>query len=312
MKVYDCFTFYNEFEILELRLKALWDVVDYFVIVEANKTQAGEAKIFNFWTRQDDFKEFLPKIRFIPADLSNVPFKGTGDWSIENAQRNAIMHGLIDAEPDDLIMISDADEIPAPDVFQRLHENKLTVVGFCVTPPLVKKEQFGFPAQLIIPAIDFLENSAFALQQIHHYYYFDWVSKDPWFGTILVKRKNLSTPQALRKLRHVLPRCMDGGRHFAYMGGIERVVKKYASTVEGKMELVKSGGKLADKKYVEELILESGKGHKVDHLPDAKITPVDVRQINLPHIDEFLKKYPHFLREPEKYFEEQPDGTNDV
>ena len=76
--------------------------------------------------------------------------------------------------------------------------------------------------------------------------------------------------------------------------------------------MVKSGGKLADKNYIEELILESGKGHKVDYLPDAKITPVDVRQIKLPYIDEFLKKYPHFLREPEKYFKEQSDETTDV
>ena len=114
MKVYDCFTFYNEFELLELRLQALWDVVDCFVIVEANRKHNGEPKIFNFWEQQADFKEFLPKIRFIPADLSNVPFSGAGDWSIENAQRNAIMNGLDDAQPDDLIMSSRSPSCPSP------------------------------------------------------------------------------------------------------------------------------------------------------------------------------------------------------
>lgn len=48
MKVYDCFTFYNEFELLELRLKALWDVVDCFVIVEADKTHTNQPKPFQW------------------------------------------------------------------------------------------------------------------------------------------------------------------------------------------------------------------------------------------------------------------------
>lgn len=42
MKIYDCFTFFNEFELLELRLETLYDAVDYFVIVEANKTHNNE------------------------------------------------------------------------------------------------------------------------------------------------------------------------------------------------------------------------------------------------------------------------------
>ena len=88
MKVYDCFTFYNEFELLELRLKSLWDVVDCFVIVEADKTFTNKPKPFYFWERQDDFKEFFPKIRHLPVEM-NVPYAGTGDWAIEHAQRDA-------------------------------------------------------------------------------------------------------------------------------------------------------------------------------------------------------------------------------
>ena len=121
MSVYDCFTFYNEFELLELRLRALWDVVDGFVIVEANRKHNGESK--NFLLRE--LYESSPKIRCVSVDLSNVPYGGTGDWSIENAQRNAIAYGLEDTAPDDLILIGDADEIIAPDVFRRLRENQI-------------------------------------------------------------------------------------------------------------------------------------------------------------------------------------------
>ena len=135
MKVYDCFTFYNEFELLELRLMALWDVVDYFVIVEANLKHQGEPKDFNLLKRADDFKDFWTKIRYVAADLTQIPFKGTGDWSLEKAQRNAIMNGIGDAADDDLIMISDLDEIPAPDIFQRLQENQIAAPRSCLYPP---------------------------------------------------------------------------------------------------------------------------------------------------------------------------------
>ncbi len=192
MKIYDCFTFYNEFELLELRLKSLWDVVDYFVIVEADRKHTGEPKVFNFWTRQEDFKEFLPKLRFVPAYLSNVPFKGTGDWSIENAQRNAIMNGLIDAQPDDLILVSDLDEIPAPDVLKNLDKASLTD----------RKD---------VTALELLERGGeVAMSQEFFYYHFDWISKARWQGTTLIKRKFIRTPQHLRNRRNKISRVGGG------------------------------------------------------------------------------------------------------
>ena len=134
MKVYDCFTFYNEFELLELRLKSLWDIVDYFVIVEADKNHTNKPKPFYFAERKDEFKEFLPKIRNIQLNV-DIDYKGVGDWSIENGQRNGILYGLSDAAPDDLIFISDADEIPAPDILKRINENKTPLITFCALAP---------------------------------------------------------------------------------------------------------------------------------------------------------------------------------
>ena len=304
MKIYDCFTFYNEFELLELRLKSLWDVVDCFVIVEANRKHNGEPKGFNFWARQDDFKDFLPKIRFVPADLSQVPFKGTGDWSIENAQRNAIMHGLIDAQPDDLILISDLDEIPAPDIFQRLKENQLALMGFCVSPPLASKQQIGIPVQLLIPAMNYLEVGAIVLAQTFHYYYFDWISRNAWTGTVMVKRKNLTTPQHMRNIKDTLPRASEGGHHFSYMGGVDRVINKMTSIVDGNELVVHSGGKFIDRKHVEEALTNGTDIYNRKGISESQFYPYDVNKIKLPGLRDFLRKYPHFLREPEKYFKE--------
>ena len=299
MKVYDCFTFYNEFELLELRLKALWDVVDYFVLVEADKKHTNEPKPYYFWERQDEFKEFFPKIRHLPVEMT-VPFKGVGDWSIENAQRDAIAYGLEDAAPDDLIMISDLDEIPAPDIFERMREDKI----FLTLPyfPPENNSKMCFLLNSPIPANEYLEHGAVVLEQKFFYYYFDWVSKSPWRGTVLTKRKNLTTPQNLRNLKDKFPRISEGGYHFSYMGGVDRVIDKMTSIVDGNAIVAQSGGKLIDRKYLENCLANGKDLYGRTWIADTQLFPYDARNIRLPHVDEFLRKYPHFLREPEKYF----------
>ena len=297
MSVYDCFTFYNEFELLELRLRALWDVVDCFVIVEANRKHNGEPK--NFLLRE--LYESSPKIRCVSVDLSNVPYGGAGDWSIEITQRNAIAYGLEDAQPDDLILIGDADEIIAPDVFRRLRENQIELFAPTVVPVTIADKSVTCPAWLTVPATEFLEYGAIVMDQKFHYYYFDWVSKATWQGTILTKRKNLTTPQALRNLHDVLPRVVNGGYHFSYMGGADRVIDKMTSIVDGNQYVVHSGGKFIDRRHVEESLSRGTDLYGRTHLPE--LVPFDAHKIALPHAEEFLRKYPNFLREPKKYFD---------
>ncbi len=297
MSVYDCFTFYNEFELLELRLRALWDVVDCFVIVEANRKHNGEPK--NFLLRE--LYESSPKIRCVSVDLSNVPYGGAGDWSIEITQRNAIAYGLEDAQPDDLILIGDADEIIAPDVFRRLRENQIELFAPTVVPVTIADKSVTCPAWLTVPATEFLEYGAIVMEQSFHYYYFDWVSKATWQGTILTKRKNLTTPQALRNLHDVLPRVVNGGYHFSYMGGADRVIDKMTSIVDGNQYVVHSGGKFIDRRHVEESLSRGTDLYGRTHLPE--LVPFDAHKIALPHAEEFLRKYPNFLREPKKYFD---------
>ena len=299
MKVYDCFTFYNEFELLELRLKSLWDVVDYFVIAEADKKHTNEPKPYYFWERQDEFKEFWPKIRHLPVEM-NVPYKGVGDWSIENAQRNALIYGLEDAEPDDLIMISDLDEIPSPDVFRRLKENTILLTVPYFVPENQKKIGFLIPSG--ISANYYLEYGAIALEQNLYYYYFDLMNPNISADTVLTKRKNLTTPQEMRNLRNKFLRVPEGGWHFSYMGGIDRVIDKMTSIVDGNAIVVHSGGKLIDRKHVEEALAKGTDIYNRPDTPEAQFYPYDARNICLPYLDEFLRKYPHFLREPEKYF----------
>lgn len=113
-RIYDCFCYFNEDMLLELRLKTLWDVVDIFVIVEASYTQSGHPKPLNF--SQARFEPYLTKIRYVTS--TDCPGGTENPWLNENHQRNEISRGLLDASPLDRIIVSDLDEIPKPESIQ--------------------------------------------------------------------------------------------------------------------------------------------------------------------------------------------------
>ena len=295
MKVYDCFTFFNEFELLELRLDTLWDLVDYFVIVEANKTHANKPKPFNFLKRRSEFKRYFKKIRYVMDD-SIVPYKGVGDWSIENNQRNNIIQGLGDAEPDDLIFISDVDEIPNPLTTKTLLDSQSDKSKNVDLIILYYPEEYS--PQTLIPClcqmrtISFLNYSPIVCWQDYHCYYLDWVSQRlHWEGTVIGKFKHMKSPQAFRNARRILPRLPNGGWHFSYMGGLNRVIKKMQSAVEC-VELVDK-----DKKYIEEDFINKAMATGLYFPSGEKFSRCNIEEITLPTLKDFLKKYPYFVSE---------------
>jgi len=122
-KVVDCFTFFNEMDLLKYRLAVLDDVVDVFVLVEAAHTFTGNKKDLNFGMNRHLFKPFLHKIIHVP--VYDMPFKqpdinfAKGEqWENEYFQRNCIDRGLDQLKtqlgPNDIIIIGDVDEIPDP------------------------------------------------------------------------------------------------------------------------------------------------------------------------------------------------------
>jgi len=108
--IYDCFSFFNELDLLEIRLNVLKDAVDKFVLVEAGETHAGNPKPLYFKENEARFAEF--KDRIIYVCIEKFPEICKTDWGRENYQRNAIAEGLKNAKDDDTILISDLDEIP--------------------------------------------------------------------------------------------------------------------------------------------------------------------------------------------------------
>ncbi len=110
-KVYDCFCYFNEDMLLRLRLETLWDYVDYFVISEATYTHAGKSRETLFDISK--FSKYQSKIRYLR--LEDRPPGENDFWKNENFIRNHVAEGLIEAKPDDLILVSDLDEIPEPE-----------------------------------------------------------------------------------------------------------------------------------------------------------------------------------------------------
>ena len=105
-KLYDCFIFNNETDLLDLRLNILNDYVDYFVIVESEETFTGLKKKLVF-----DIKNYAKfKEKIIYGVINKFPENFTSAWQNESYQRNYLFNLLTNANSEDLILNSDLEK----------------------------------------------------------------------------------------------------------------------------------------------------------------------------------------------------------
>jgi beta-1,4-mannosyl-glycoprotein beta-1,4-N-acetylglucosaminyltransferase len=213
LKVYDCFCYFNEDLILELRLETLWDYVDYFVISEAVYTQVGDPKPLNF--DLEKFSKYREKIRYLTVD--HFPPGKQGFWQNENYQRNYLMNGLFDAHPDDLILVSDLDEIPRPELIKEYNPSKYKRGDFA---------QKGYA--YLLNNLLFINGDQAIWQgsKITTYYYLS-----EFFKTVTAVRSYKSSG-IFRSIKRAwfkkfsTQSLLDGGWHFSWMQKSERIVEK--------------------------------------------------------------------------------------
>jgi beta-1,4-mannosyl-glycoprotein beta-1,4-N-acetylglucosaminyltransferase len=215
MKIIDCFTYFDEDLILETRLNTLYDYVDQFVICEATIDHAGNDKKLNFDIKK--FIKFQNKIKYIVIeDLPKVVKKFKKHWHTAHArdqfQRNALTRGLKNCSDNDLIMISDLDEIPNPE--------KIT--------DFKKEDKYACFVQ---------GNYLLKLNLLN-------VSEPRWFGTRMCRKKDLKSPQWLREIKtkkipfykFYKPKfdkfIQNGGWHFSSVKSAEGIYKKLNSYSE--------------------------------------------------------------------------------
>jgi beta-1,4-mannosyl-glycoprotein beta-1,4-N-acetylglucosaminyltransferase len=237
MKIYDCFIFFNEFELLELRLNLLDKMVDYFVLVEADKTHKNEDKEFHFENNKDRFKKYLHKIIHIKVnDMPDYDPNNPNDkWKPEIHHRNCIARGLQNLDPEDIVLISDIDEIPNPNVIELLNNNRCSIIFKTRGRAQLNLVQVLklFPDSLFKNhGMRLLDRTPLALEQTLFCYFVNRRLKWKWNGTVITKAKNFTTPQEIRSRRDKFPRIQNNGWHFTYLGGADRVLLKMNSITE--------------------------------------------------------------------------------
>ena len=156
MKIFDCFMYFDEDTVLELRLNVLDKFIDYFVIVESTFTHKGDERKLKFDIKK--FSKFKDKIIYLVYDIEpkNIEKILESDDETkksikyiynaayrENGQRNFISNGLKDAQPNDLILISDVDEIPNLENFDYQNFNEKIII--------FKQDMFYYKFNLKMP-----------------------------------------------------------------------------------------------------------------------------------------------------------------
>lgn len=302
MKIYDCFSFYNEIELLELRLKLLSPYVDFFVLVEANVTHRGREKPFYFEEKKELFKKYEKKIIHIKL-YADTKTTSPNDWYLENLQRLNIQKGLKNCQPNDIVIISDADEIPNPEIIKNIKNDALQVNdSINKLHRVVRKRKNKISAYKnyikILYALyrnnsiyDILQKTPLTFFQEHYYYFMNYHHPDKWCGSVISLYKNMNTPQYLRDFRRKLPIINDGGWHFSYMGGIDRILLKINSTVDENPNA--ANNKKYDIQYVRERIKKRSLMYDYqDDQPDI-FNLVDVNELKIANINDFFQKYPY-------------------
>jgi beta-1,4-mannosyl-glycoprotein beta-1,4-N-acetylglucosaminyltransferase len=227
MKIYDCFQFFNELDLLEIRLELLYDIVDYFVIAEANQTHANHQKPSYFLENKHLFEKYMDKIIHVkddfPSNIGNVLLSKRSEDNPYNIQYNSILNifndkethlksdqnfardyfqrdfiklGLLNCEPNDIILVSDLDEIPHPEIVKSIVNNK--------------------------------QVNHVVLMDSHNFY-INNLQQTNWFGTFSIYYSDING-FALSRLREKSSkefiRIDNGGWHLSFMGGADRIKEK--------------------------------------------------------------------------------------
>lgn len=195
--IYDCFTFYNELEVLDIRLHELDRVVDKFVLLESTVTHTNNPKPLYYQLNKSRYKKFHKKIiHIILDDCPDV----SNPWVLERYQYTELIRGLKNCKPNDTILHGPMDEIPRAE----------KVLEWKDKPGDVKM---------------------FSMKLFHYYLNFMEDGKGEWIGTPMFKFKVLKKIKDIYFTRYIKNHVIvpDGGWHFSYMGGVKRIQQKMSS-----------------------------------------------------------------------------------
>lgn len=211
--VFDCFTFFNELDLLEFRLKLLDGVVDKFVICESNYTHSGNKKLYNYQDNKERYSQWENKILYLPIDQSieglnfdkvNNYTPTNGSWILENEQRSALLYAGELMGEKDIVLVGDLDEIPDPRAITALKQKDVILNDM---------------------------NNALSFSMLFHYYYMNCQMEGYdriWNGTVVCFADYFKErgPQYFRDNRNNFAKIPNSGYHFSYLGGPKKSKSK--------------------------------------------------------------------------------------
>lgn len=280
----DCFPYFNERELLELRINLLNDHIDEFVICEANRTHSGVPKEYTLEKTLKELKIPLDKVRIVKVEL---PDKETmpDDYDRERMQRNAaadyIGYG-------DLAFVSDCDEIMNPSFIQYY-----TMVAQGNPNSILRLPMAFLMGRADMRAYDTIGQpipwSAGFVCMGHHKerYTLSEIRESQSRGLFNVVYKDIYTVDE--------GRIKDAGWHFSWMGGGERMKVKYRSFMHYQDNIPMAAGS-GDKQQLEEFIGNHkvaegsvdplGRSNHIMHRYEVKELPEKI--FELPNVEKFL------------------------
>jgi beta-1,4-mannosyl-glycoprotein beta-1,4-N-acetylglucosaminyltransferase len=221
--IYDCFTFFNELDMLEIRLNILDPIVDKFVLVEATRTQNNKKKPLFYKLNKDRYKKFAHKIIHIVVD--KYP-KEISQWTIENHQRNRIVEGLNKCNDNDIVMISDLDEIPNPKILKKY------------IPILKQGKILALDLHIFFLYLNLWGPEKICKQATKILYYKDLkniLDNENYEHCAIDKKINKNTTISKirlyegKKQKHI----SNAGWHFSWLGNEKKTLKKLLAVCEG-------------------------------------------------------------------------------
>lgn len=274
--IIDAFPFFNELDLLEVRLATLNDVVDQFVLVESELTQTRQPKPLYFANRStepDRFAKYRHKILNVIVPADRCPTNDGNLWAMENFQRNYIKKGIEHLKlygerkptPTDIVMISDVDEIPSPEIVAQAAK------------------------------LDGANCLAFGMS--FHAYYANLVSPNKgWIGTVMTKVETLDViePQDLRNIKDSAPVMHSAGWHLSWLGGWEKAYTKLQSCIEP-LDKSEVPSKEEFKKTFEERVKNGGFFHLTTKDDSVPLVVDNSASIIPPYLHENREKFPNFF-----------------
>lgn len=197
-RVWDSFMVNDELDMLECRISELETVPDLVhVAVEADVDHQDHPKPYVLSENLDRFAPWKDRLVVVRATDLPTAADAPNPWAREHAQREWTRAALEVANPDDVVLHGDLDEIPTA----------------LVTRNIVHMQP----------------NRAFAFEQKLYSFALDWFHPEPWYGTVAARIKGITSFGAMRDFRNTIPALPNAGWHFSWMGGREQTLKKLDS-----------------------------------------------------------------------------------